>query len=81
MRFVIHLRRKDLKDLTHRAIDTLRREERMGKDVVLIYAEGSFAVLDLDDCMITIIDLNPEPQQKIKAIMQAQKEERLKRNL
>jgi hypothetical protein len=77
----LYLRRKDLKDITHRAIDTLKREERMGKNVVLVYAEDSFAVLDLDDCMLTIIDLEPGPQQKIRAIMQAQKEERLKRNL
>ncbi len=33
------------RDLAKKTIETLRKEERMGKDAVLIYANGAFAVL------------------------------------
>ena len=60
-------------------IETLRRDERLGKDAVVVYADCYFAVFDLDDYTIRVAGLAETPRQRLMKIMQAQKEERLKR--
>lgn len=75
----LYLRRRDLSDLTHRVIQTLRKEESLGKDVVLVYVDDAFGVYNLDDYSLTIIKLDPEPKEKLKAIIQNQKEVRISR--
>jgi len=75
----LYLRRKDLRDQTHKMIDTLRQEERLGKDAVVVYAGGYFAVFNLDDYTIRVAGLAETPRQRLLKIMQAQKGERLKR--
>ena len=35
----MYLRREDLQKLTHKMISTLRAEEHLGKDAVLVYAK------------------------------------------
>lgn len=76
----LYLRRSDMRDLAKKTIETLRKEERMGKDAVLIYANGAFAVLNLDEYTLTVIDMNEDSRSKLKGVMQHLKEARLKRN-
>lgn len=72
----LYLRRHELRELTHRVIETLRMQERLGHDAVVIYAGDSFAVLNLDDYSLILIELDPEPKQKLKTIMTKQREVR-----
>jgi len=62
-------------------IQTLKREESLGKNVVLVYSGGSFAVLNLDDYSLILIELQEGPRQKLKEVLEEQKQARLKRAL
>lgn len=75
----LYLRRRDLQDLTHRTIETQRTEQRLGKDAVLVYAEDSFGVYNLDDYTFTIMDLEPGPKEKLKGTLEHQKSVRITR--
>jgi hypothetical protein len=75
----LYLQRKDLQDKTHQMIDTLRRDERLGKDAVLVYAKENYGVFDLDDYTHRVAGLLDTPRQRLMTIMKAQKEARLKR--
>jgi hypothetical protein len=75
----LYLRRKDLQAKTHKMIETLRKDERLGKDAVAVYASGYFAIFDLDDYTIRVAGLAETPRQRLMKIMQIQKEERLKK--
>lgn len=75
----LYLQRKDFQDKTRQMIDTLRRDERVGKDAVLVYAEQNYGVFDLDDYTARVAGLMDTPRQRLIATMEAQKEARLKR--
>jgi Transposase DDE domain len=75
----LYLRREDLKEKTHQMISTLRADERLGKDAVLVYASNEYGVFDLDDYTVCIAGLQDTPRQRLIKIMQAQKEARMKR--
>lgn len=75
----LYLRRKELQQQTHKMMETLRKDEQLGKDAVLVYAGRHYGVFDLDDYTVRIAGLMETPRQHLIAIMQAQKEERLKR--
>lgn len=45
----LYLRRKDLRAKTQQMISTLRADESLGKDAVLIYSRDRYGVFDLDD--------------------------------
>lgn len=75
----LYLQRKDLQEKTHQMIDTLRRDERMGKDAVLVYASQNYGIFDLDDYTARVAGLFDTPRQRLIATMKAQKEARLKR--
>jgi hypothetical protein len=75
----LYLRRRDLRDLTHRVIQTLRNEERLGLDAVLVYVEDAYGVYNFDDYSLTLMNLDSEPRDKLKRILQNQKEVRLSR--
>jgi hypothetical protein len=77
----LYLRREDLRDQTRQMIQTLKREESLGKNVVLVYSGGSFAVLNLDDYSLVLIELQEGPRQKLKEVLEEQKQARLKRAL
>ncbi len=47
-------------------VETLKQEERLGKEAVIVYAEKYFAVFDLDEYMDTIIDLKPKPRERMR---------------
>jgi hypothetical protein len=75
----LYLRRSDLQALTHRTIDALRADERLGIDSVLVYAQESYGVYNLDDYSLTILDLENGPKKKLKGTLEKQKEVRLTR--
>lgn len=75
----LYLQRKDLQEHTHQMIATLRRDERLGKDAVLVYARENYGVFDLDDYTSKVAGLQDTPRQRLITIMNAQKEARLKR--
>lgn len=75
----LYLQRKDLQEKTHQLINTLRRDERMGKDAVLVYASQDYGIFDLDDYTARVAGLLETPRQRLIATMEAQKEARLKR--
>ena len=60
--------------MTRKAIKTLQREESLGKNVVLVYHKGGFAVLDLNDCLLKTVSMKPESQQRLKGILEKQGE-------
>jgi hypothetical protein len=62
-------------------IQTLKREETLGKNVVLVYTDNSFAVLNLDDYSLILIDLEESAKHKIKEVIEEQKFQRLKLDL
>ena len=76
----LYLRRKDLRDKTQQMISTLRADERLGKDAVLVYARDEYGIFDLDDYTARVAGMQETPRQRLIAIMQAQKEARIKRN-
>lgn len=75
----LYLQRNDLQEKTHKMITTLRADERLGKDAVLVYARDNYGVFDLDDYTFKVAGMQETPRQRLMAIMKAQKEARLKR--
>lgn len=47
-------------------IETLKQEERLGKDAVIVYAEKYFAVFDLDEYTDIILDLREKPRERMR---------------
>ena len=74
------LRRKDLREKTGQMLSTLRMDEQLGHDAVVIYSQGKYGVLDLDDYTARVAGMEDSPRARLKRIMLAQKEVRLKRN-
>ncbi len=77
----LYLRRKELQQHTNKMLETLRRDEQLGINSVLVYSGDNYAVFDLDDYTIRVARMNETPRQSLAAIMQAQKEERLRRKI
>jgi hypothetical protein len=59
----MYLMRKNLQQLANKTIDSLRQEERLGKDAVIVYSKGYFATLDIDELCDILLDLE-EPARK-----------------
>jgi hypothetical protein len=76
----LYLYRKDLQDKTKQMIASLRQDESLGKDAVLVYSNSRYGVFDLDDYTVRVASMEEMARQKLKTIMEAQKEARLKRN-
>lgn len=74
-----YFRRNDLQEKTRRFILTLRMHESTGKDAVLVYSRDKYGVFCLDDYTVRVAGMNDTPRNRLKKIMEAQKEERLKR--
>jgi thioredoxin-like negative regulator of GroEL len=47
-------------ELATKTIETLRQEERLGRDAVIVYAEKYFAVFDVDEYTDIILHLREE---------------------
>lgn len=54
------------KELATQTIETLKQEERLGKDAVIVYAERYFAVFDLDEYTDIILDLREKARERMR---------------
>ena len=63
----LYLKRKHLSDLANKTITTLRSEERLGKDAVIVYSRENFAVFDLDEYTDIIMKLEEAPRQRLRS--------------
>jgi len=65
----LYLKATHHEELATRTIETLTREERLGKDAVIVYAERYFGVFDLDECFEIILDLNAHPRKNLFLVL------------
>ena len=75
----LYLRRKEFQAQTHQLMDSLRRDEQLGKNAVVVYAKNNYAVFDLDDYTIRIAGMNETPRQRLIALMEKQKKDRIEK--
>ena len=75
----LYLRREDLREATHKMIQTLKQQELGGSKAVMAFAKHEYGIFDLDDFVGTVAGLDQEPRAKIQINMAEQKKERLKR--
>ena len=61
----MYLMRKQLQDLANKTINTLRQEERLGRDAVIVYAKGNFATLDVDELCEILLTLEGAPRKRL----------------
>ena len=71
--------KNDLREQTKKMISSLRIDEKLGKDAVIVYAENKYGVFDLDDYTFKVASMNELPRAKLMSIMEKQKKERLQR--
>jgi len=63
----LYLSKKHLSELADKTIDTLRQQERLGKDSVVVYGKQHFAVFDLDHYTSIIAHLQPQARDRLCA--------------
>ncbi|MBT9171459.1 MAG: hypothetical protein DDT18_01835 [Actinobacteria bacterium] len=56
----LYLKSTHNEELATKTIESLRQEERLGKDAVIVYAEKYFAVFDVDEYTDIIIHLRED---------------------
>ncbi len=61
----LYLKATHHEELATQTIETLKQEERLGKDAVIVYAEKYFAVFDLDEYTDIILHLKPNAHQRM----------------
>ena len=62
----LYLKATHHEELATQTIETLKQEERLGKDAVIVYAEKYFAVFDLDEYTDIILDLKTKPRERMR---------------
>jgi len=62
----LYLNKKHLNALANKTISSLKTEEQMGKNSVIVYSENYFAVFDLDDYTEIIADLNDRARLRLQ---------------
>jgi hypothetical protein len=62
----LYLKATHHEELATQTIETLKQEERLGKDAVIVYAERYFAVFDLDEYTDIILDLKTAPRDRMR---------------
>lgn len=62
----LYLNKKHLNALANKIISSLKREEQMGINSVIVYSENYFAVFDLDDYTEIIVDLKDEARLRLQ---------------
>jgi hypothetical protein len=60
----LYLSKKHLSDLADKTIESLRKDERLGKDAVVVYGKHNFAVFDLDEYTSIIAHLQHQPREQ-----------------
>lgn len=62
----LYLNKKHLNSLANKTISTLKKEELMGINSVIVYSGNYFAVFDLDDYTEIIVDLQEEARLRLQ---------------
>ena len=62
----LYLKATHHEELATQTIETLKQEERLGKDAVIVYAEKYFAVFDLDEYTDIILYLREKPRERMR---------------
>jgi hypothetical protein len=62
----LYLKATHHEELATRTIESLKQEERLGKDAVIVYAEKYFGVFDLDESFEIILDLKARPRERMR---------------
>jgi len=62
----LYLNKKHLTALANKTITSLKSEEKVGVNSVIVYSGDYFAVLDLDDYTEIIADLKEEAKDRLK---------------
>jgi hypothetical protein len=62
----LYLNNVKLSDLTQRTIESLRHEEKLGVNAVIVYAGRFFATFDLDEYTHILLHLRPEPLERMR---------------
>ncbi|GAG15077.1 unnamed protein product, partial [marine sediment metagenome] len=62
----LYLNNAKLSELTSRTIETLRHEERLGVNAVIVYAGRFFATFDLDAYTDILLHLRPAPLERMR---------------
>ena len=62
----LYLNNAKLSDLTQRTIGSLRHEEKLGVNAVIVYAGHFFATFDLDEYTPILLRLRPAPLERMR---------------
>lgn len=68
----MYLRREDLRNQTNRMIQTLRMQDRASRDAVIVYAQDSFGVIQLQEYSDILLNADDSAKQKLKAMKATQ---------
>ena len=76
----LYLSNTGLQEKNRLFLSTLKDEEHLGKDAVLVYAKNQFGVFDHDEYSLKIMTLEGEAKQRLYSTLKAQREAKLKRS-
>lgn len=62
----LYLKATHQEEFAPQTIETLKQEERFGKDAVIVYADKYFAVFDVDEYTDIILDLREKPRERMR---------------
>ena len=62
---MIYLKCKGMKELAKGTIESLKRQEQLGTNAVIVYREGNFAIFDLDEYTDILLDLREDPRGRL----------------
>jgi hypothetical protein len=74
----LYLKATHHEEFATQTIETLKQEERLGKDAVIVYADKYFAVFDLDEYTDIIIDLKPKPRERMRRWLKKFRREKIR---
>lgn len=66
----LYLIKKDLNEVANKTIATLKKDERLGKNAVIIYSGGNYGVYDIEETIELVIDLEPIAKNKLMKLIQ-----------
>jgi len=62
----IYLNVEKLKELANKTMESLRAEESMGTDAVIMHSKGYYATLDTDEALYHVVELEGKPREKFR---------------
>ncbi len=72
----MYLDNENLQEANQRFLSTLKDGESIGRDAVIIYAKGQYAIFDLDEYTLITMDLSDEAKQRLGKLMKKSIEEK-----